>query len=73
MTRYDQLKELLSGSLANGAFARPSSLGAPISDEEIAMNEVGKLINREDRVSMGKRKSDGSGESSSKSMRFEKK
>ncbi|KAF7134995.1 hypothetical protein RHSIM_Rhsim08G0099600 [Rhododendron simsii] len=72
LTRYDQLKELLSGSLANGAFARPSSFGAPISDEEIAMNEVGKLINREDRVSMGKRKSDGSGESSSKSMRSER-
>ncbi|KAE9466866.1 hypothetical protein C3L33_01252, partial [Rhododendron williamsianum] len=65
---YDQLKELLSGSLANGAFARPSSLGAPPFDEEIAMNEVGKPIKREDRVSMGKRKSDGSGGSSSKSM-----
>ncbi|KAI8524576.1 hypothetical protein RHMOL_Rhmol13G0159900 [Rhododendron molle] len=37
------------------------------------MYEVGKPIKREDSVLMGKRKSGGSGGTSSKSMRFEKK
>ncbi|KAI8542131.1 hypothetical protein RHMOL_Rhmol08G0115500 [Rhododendron molle] len=59
LDHYDQLKELFSGSLAYGTFARLSSLGAPTSDEEIAMNEVGKPIKREYCVSMGKRKSNG--------------
>ncbi|KAG5554100.1 hypothetical protein RHGRI_011841 [Rhododendron griersonianum] len=70
---YDQLQELLESSLANGALGQPSSLKPPTSEERVAMYEVGKPIKREDSVSMGKRKSDGSGGTSSKSMRFEKK
>ncbi|KAI8528851.1 hypothetical protein RHMOL_Rhmol12G0179300 [Rhododendron molle] len=73
LDHYDQLQELLETSLANGALGQPSSLKPPTSEEEVAMYEVGKPIKREDSVSMGKRKSDGSGGTSSKSMRFEKK
>ncbi|KAF7149085.1 hypothetical protein RHSIM_Rhsim03G0116000 [Rhododendron simsii] len=73
LDHYDQLQELLESSLANGALGQPSSLKPPTSEEEVAMYEVGKAIKREDSVSIGKRKSDGSGGTNSKSMRYEKK
>ncbi|KAF7113395.1 hypothetical protein RHSIM_RhsimUnG0128800 [Rhododendron simsii] len=60
LDHYDQLQELFESSLANGALGQPSSLKPPTSEEEVAMCEVGKAIKREDSVSMGKRKSDGS-------------
>ncbi|KAG5552830.1 hypothetical protein RHGRI_010813 [Rhododendron griersonianum] len=70
-----ELDELLSSSLANGAFSRPCTLPPPTRDEEVVMYGKGKPIKREDSVSMGskgKRKSDGSGGSTAKATKFER-
>ncbi|KAG5540523.1 hypothetical protein RHGRI_020664 [Rhododendron griersonianum] len=64
--------DLLSSSLANGAFARPNTQPPPTRDEEVVMYGKGKPIKREDNVSMGKRKSDGSGGSTAKATKFER-
>ncbi|KAG5552831.1 hypothetical protein RHGRI_010813 [Rhododendron griersonianum] len=75
LTNFEELDELLSSSLANGAFSRPCTLPPPTRDEEVVMYGKGKPIKREDSVSMGskgKRKSDGSGGSTAKATKFER-
>ncbi|KAG5561374.1 hypothetical protein RHGRI_004412 [Rhododendron griersonianum] len=72
LDHFEELDELLSSSLANGAFARPNTQPPPTRDEEVVMYGKGKPIKREDSVSMGKRKSDGSGGSTAKATKFER-
>ncbi|KAE9445243.1 hypothetical protein C3L33_22859, partial [Rhododendron williamsianum] len=71
LDHFEELDELLSSSLANGAFASPCTLPPPTRDEEVVMYGKGKPIKREDCVTMGKRKSDGSGGSNAKATKFE--
>ncbi|KAG5557437.1 hypothetical protein RHGRI_007622 [Rhododendron griersonianum] len=71
LDHFEELDELLSSSLANGAFASPCTLPPPTHDEEVVMYGKGKPIKREDSVTMGKRKSDGSGGSTAKATKFE--
>ncbi|KAF7149495.1 hypothetical protein RHSIM_Rhsim02G0174000 [Rhododendron simsii] len=75
LDHFEELDELLSSSLANGAFSHPCTLPPPTLDEEVEMYGKGKPIKREDNLSMGskgKRKSDGSGGSTTKATKFEK-
>ncbi|KAI8531228.1 hypothetical protein RHMOL_Rhmol11G0120900 [Rhododendron molle] len=72
LDHFDELDELLSSSLANGAFTRPNTQPPPTRDEEVVMYGKGKPIKREDSVSMGKRKLDGSGGSTAKATKFER-
>ncbi|KAG5548626.1 hypothetical protein RHGRI_014094 [Rhododendron griersonianum] len=72
LDHFEELDELLSSSLANGAFARPNTQPPPTRDEEVVMYGKGNPIKREDNMSMGKRKSDGSGGSTAKATKFER-
>ncbi|KAI8551428.1 hypothetical protein RHMOL_Rhmol06G0184700 [Rhododendron molle] len=44
LDHFEELDELLSNSLANGAFARPNTQPTPTSDEEVVMYGKGKAI-----------------------------
>ncbi|KAI8573552.1 hypothetical protein RHMOL_Rhmol01G0286300 [Rhododendron molle] len=75
LDHYDLLVELCEGTLATGAFAGyPSTLGGPTAEGEREMMRQGKSIRMADQMSMdlrGKRKSDGTGGSSSKSIKID--
>ncbi|KAG5552462.1 hypothetical protein RHGRI_010516 [Rhododendron griersonianum] len=75
LDHYDILVELYEGTLATGAFAGyPSTLGGPMAEAEREMMMQGKPIRMADQMSMdsrGKRKSDGTGGSSSKSIKID--
>ncbi|KAI8525393.1 hypothetical protein RHMOL_Rhmol13G0226800 [Rhododendron molle] len=75
LDHYDLLVELCEGTLATGAFSGyPSTLGGPTAEGEREMMRQGKSIRMVDQMSMdsrGKRKSDGTGGSSSKSIKID--
>ncbi|KAI8532111.1 hypothetical protein RHMOL_Rhmol11G0187800 [Rhododendron molle] len=75
LDHYDLLVELCESTLATGAFAGyPSTLGGPTAKGEREMMRQGKSIRMADQMSMdsrGKRKSDGTGGSSSKSIKID--
>ncbi|KAG5544815.1 hypothetical protein RHGRI_017310 [Rhododendron griersonianum] len=75
LDHFDLLHELFEGSLATGVFGQPSPLGAPSSEQEQALRNQGKAIKRSDSLFSDSRKrmSDGSGGTSSESMRCEQK
>ncbi|KAI8535653.1 hypothetical protein RHMOL_Rhmol10G0191000 [Rhododendron molle] len=77
LDHYDILTELCEGTLATGAFSGyPSTLGCPTAEAEREMMMQGKPIRKADQMSMdlrGKRKSDGIGGSSSKSIKIDEK
>ncbi|KAE9445185.1 hypothetical protein C3L33_22916, partial [Rhododendron williamsianum] len=71
LDHFDLMHELFEGLLATGVFGQPSPLGAPSSEQEQALRNQGKAIKRSDSLfsDSKKRMSDGSGGTSSKSMR----
>ncbi|KAI8567587.1 hypothetical protein RHMOL_Rhmol02G0133400 [Rhododendron molle] len=75
LDHYHLLVELCEGTLATSAFAGyPSTLGGPTAEGERKMMRQGKSIRMADQMSMdsrGKRKSDGTGGSSSKSIKID--
>ncbi|KAG5516177.1 hypothetical protein RHGRI_037025 [Rhododendron griersonianum] len=77
LDHYDILLELCEGTLATGAFAGyPSTLGGPTAEAEREMMRQGKPIQMVDQMSMnsgGKRKSDETGGSSTKSIKIDEK
>ncbi|KAF7133174.1 hypothetical protein RHSIM_Rhsim09G0057100 [Rhododendron simsii] len=77
LDHYDILVELCEGTLATGAFVGyPSTLDGPTAEDEREMMRQGKPIRMADQMSMdsrGKRKSDETGGSSSKSIKIDEK
>ncbi|KAF7120217.1 hypothetical protein RHSIM_Rhsim13G0129300 [Rhododendron simsii] len=77
LDHYDILIELCEAMLAIGAFVGyPSTLGGPTAEDEREMMRQGKPIRMADQMSMdsrGKKKSDGTGGSSSKSIKIDEK
>ncbi|KAF7150170.1 hypothetical protein RHSIM_Rhsim02G0181300 [Rhododendron simsii] len=75
LDHYDILVELCESTLATSAFVGyPSTLGGPTAEDESEMMRKGKPIRIADQMSMdsrGKRKSDGTGGSSGKSIKID--